>query len=260
MRPWAQAGYSCFCFDNQHAATRIEKIGLGQITYVRADLTPGGSNWAAIRAVFGPQRIAFIFGFPPCTDLAASGALHWAYKEQQDRFFQEKAAAMAIEVGKFADEVKAPYVIENPKGALTRLWRQWDYSQDPCDFGGYLPENDVHPTWPKYIAPRDAYTKETHFWCGNGFVLPALKRVTPEVLVRITASGRTLRGSRQFMKLGGSSMKTKNIRNETPRGFALAVFVANALLLAGCAHSICDDNPRNMQCMTGDQLTKELGG
>lgn len=34
--------------------------------------------------------------------------------------------------------------------------------------------------------------------------------------------------SRQHEKLGGKSAKTKQIRSETPRGFALAVFMANA--------------------------------
>lgn len=33
--------------------------------------------------------------------------------------------------------------------------------------------------------------------------------------------------SRQHLKLGGRSMKTKNIRSATPRGFARAVFLAN---------------------------------
>jgi len=33
--------------------------------------------------------------------------------------------------------------------------------------------------------------------------------------------------SRQHLKLGGKSMKTKNIRSATPRGFAQAVFNAN---------------------------------
>ena len=34
--------------------------------------------------------------------------------------------------------------------------------------------------------------------------------------------------SKPMMKLGGKSQKTKNIRSATPRGFAQAVFEANA--------------------------------
>jgi hypothetical protein len=33
--------------------------------------------------------------------------------------------------------------------------------------------------------------------------------------------------SRQFKKLGGNSLKTKNIRSATPRGFARAVLIAH---------------------------------
>ena len=35
--------------------------------------------------------------------------------------------------------------------------------------------------------------------------------------------------SAQHKKLGGKSLKTKNIRSETPRGFAMAVFLANRI-------------------------------
>jgi hypothetical protein len=34
--------------------------------------------------------------------------------------------------------------------------------------------------------------------------------------------------SRQHLKLGGKSMKTKNIRSATPRGFAKAVYEFNS--------------------------------
>jgi len=37
--------------------------------------------------------------------------------------------------------------------------------------------------------------------------------------------------SDQFKKLGGKSLKTKNIRSATPRGFAKAVMIANFLEL-----------------------------
>lgn len=77
---------------------------------------------------------------------------------------------------------------------------------------------EAHPKWPDYIAPRDAYPKKTCLWTGGVFVMPATLPVTPE-------DGH----SRQHLKLGGKSMKTKNIRSATPRGFARAVFEANAM-------------------------------
>jgi hypothetical protein len=72
--------------------------------------------------------------------------------------------------------------------------------------------------WPKHIPNRDAYTKETYLWTGNGFVFPEKKPVEP-VLIKGS--------SPQWAKLGGKSLKTKNIRSATPRGFALAVYEAN---------------------------------
>jgi hypothetical protein len=38
--------------------------------------------------------------------------------------------------------------------------------------------------------------------------------------------------SRQHTQLGGKSLKTKNIRSATPRGFSRAVFLANGRELA----------------------------
>ena len=63
------------------------------------------------------------------------------------------------------------------------------------------------------VPPRDAYPKKTHLWTGNGFELPTKMPVDEP------------KGySPQHTKLGGKSLKTKNIRSATPRGFAAAVF------------------------------------
>lgn len=41
------------------------------------------------------------------------------------------------------------------------------------------------------------------------------------------ADGTVLRFNRQTKKLGGKSLKTKNIRSATPRGLFRAIFLAN---------------------------------
>ena len=86
------------------------------------------------------------------------------------------------------------------------------------DYGGYLPEDDKHPAFPEYIAARDAYTKKTCIWCGNGFKQP---------LFRPVPMPDEWEDSKQHAKLGGKSKRTKMIRSLTPRGFARAVFLAN---------------------------------
>lgn len=232
LRPWARAGYACYAFDLQHAlqasgcSARIETFaGGGSIAYFHWD-ADGPEAWATIRNALALARrqcdVAFLFGFPPCTDLAVSGAKHWKRKAEADPEFQRKAARRAEFCSDAAGALGCPFAIENPRGALSRLWRKHDHTFNPCDFGGYLPADDVHPRWPDYIAPRDAYKKATNLWTGGGFVMPQPDRVEPE---RIAVGNKA--GSRQWARLGGNSAKTKNIRSATPRGFALAVYHAN---------------------------------
>jgi hypothetical protein len=71
VRPWAEAGYACLCLDTQHSirADRVEHVGAGRITY----------RWADVRQV-EPMPATMTFAFPPCTDLAVSGARDFAMK------------------------------------------------------------------------------------------------------------------------------------------------------------------------------------
>ena len=106
--------------------------------------------------------------------------------------------------------------MENPVSVISTMWRKPDYKFDPFEYGGYLPEDDNHPIYPEHIKPRDAYPKKTCIWSGNGFIMPEKIKVN-------VAPGF----SDQHKRLGGKSLKTKNIRSATPRGFATAVFSAN---------------------------------
>lgn len=229
VKPWAEAGYDCYCFDLQHEDYRSVGYGSGSITFVPWDASDHlALNRVADRVV--GFRVAMLMAFPPCTDLAASGARHWKAKAERNPAFQLEAAAMAKLAAAIAGHIgrrqgqPVPYMIENPNGALSRLWRQPDHRFDPCDFGGYIPEDDAeHPLWPEYIPARDAYTKRTCLWTDGGFVMPEKDRVEPEL--HKAANGDNY--ARPIMKLGGKSMRTKNIRSATPRGFARAVFLAN---------------------------------
>lgn len=238
VRDWARAGFECWCIDNQHPDPEpVERFPSGGLIRFRNfDLSSGSAAWSAFafEAALRGDPPAFVFSFTPCTDLATSGALHWNRKRAADPLFQDKAVAMARLGADFADRLGSPYMIENPRSALATRWRSPDYKFHPYEFGGYLPEDDRHPRWPDYIAPRDAYPKETWLWTGGGFAMPEPRPVEPEVFEvvrkRGPKAGRVTRGARQWLKLGGSSLRTKNIRNETPRGFARAVFLANCPL------------------------------
>lgn len=230
VRDWACAGYVCHCLDIVHRdGPRVEIAGNGVITYWHADLNYNGAGWVianALAARATGKRI--LFAWPPCEDMAVSGNRHKAEKRQADPLFQWKAARRATRSAALARKHGFASMVENPVGELCTLWRSPDHIWNPNEFGGYLPEDDVHPEWPKYIAPRDAYTKRTGAWLGGGFAMPERKPVPPEIIEKRTKSGRILRGSRQFFYLGGKSEKTKKIRNLGARGACRAFFEANA--------------------------------
>lgn len=225
VRPWAAAGYRCYCFDIQNKGT-VETFPIwrestrGCIHYRNADLY-SAQTWIDLENEFTPDDVALVLGFPVCTDLAVSGAKHWEKKRAANPDFQIVAADHARRVAEFACHKDAPFAIENPVGALSTLWRKPNFYFHPYEYGGYLrPDEAQHPEYPDHIAPRDAYFKKTGIWCGNGFCKPQERRVDPIPRDRFGMSS-------QFAKLGGKSAKTKNIRSATPRGFARAVFTAN---------------------------------
>lgn len=220
VKPWAEAGYTCFCYDIQHPIdpVRVEYSNGGSISYIRADLHDK-TSLDSIANVFNltGSGIAFGMAFPVCTDLAVSGAAHFAKKAAADPEFQVKASNYAKWCAEIFDTIGCPYFIENPVSRLATLWRKPDFKFHPWQYGGYINASEAnHPKWPEYIAAFDAYPKLTCLWTGGGFIMPEQKPVPVEAGY-----------SAQHRKLGGKSMKTKNIRSATPRGFAKAVFQAN---------------------------------
>ena len=218
LKPWAEAGYACYAFDIQHLDTKVEGYANGGfIRYEGLDLHDF-SNYSDLFFRFNGCNVAFGMAFPVCTDLAVSGAAWFKKKAEADPLFQQRAAQHAIDCAGLFDDLGCPYFIENPVSVLSTLWRKPDYNFHPYEYGGYIPYGEEqHPKWPEYIAPRDAYSKKTCLWTGNGFNMPT------KVSVECDSFG----SSTQHRKLGGKSMKTKNIRSATPRGFARAVVEAN---------------------------------
>ena len=160
---------------------------------------------------------SLVISFAPCTDLAVSGAAHFERKREANPSFQLDAARMAQLAGEFG----CAYAVENPVSVLSTLWRKPDTCFNPCDFGGYLPEDDEHPEFPEVYPPRDAYNKKTCLWVGNGFILPESKPVAHQ---NSACPGH--------IKLGGKSARTKYIRSLTPRGLAAAIYHANVEAIA----------------------------
>lgn len=223
VKPWADAGYTCYCYDILHPVQGKKE---GNIYFQYADLDIR-KEWEDIILQHVDEDVILILSWPPCDDLSVSGAKHFESKLRKDPKVQIRAVERAVNSKRLADALDSKYVIENPISMLSTLWQKPNAYINPCDYGGYLSEDDEHPDYPDIIPSQDAYTKKTSLWYGNGFLLPTPKPVTPIVLERVTKSGKTIKGSPQFMKLGGKSFRTKTIRNATPRGFAQAIYEEN---------------------------------
>lgn len=206
VKPWVDAGYYAVLVDPQHAEHSVDGL-IERVPMTLLEAMP------RIGEIIRTHDVVFVAGFPPCTDVAVSGAAHFDSKAAKDKHFQAKAALVAEQCRTIGQLAGCPWFFENPVSVFASIFGKPDFTFDPYEFGGYLPEDDAHPEYPELILPRDAYPKKTCLWTGGGFTLPEKKPV-------YVKPGY----SNQHNKLGGKSMKTKNIRSATPRGFAQAVF------------------------------------
>lgn len=185
-QPWAEAGFVCYCVDSQHAKGENRQ---GNIVKVGADIR----DWLPPRG-----DVAFVAAFPPCTDVAVSGAKH----------FRDKglgALLRAVELFKrtvdLAELIAKSYLIEQPVSTISSYWRKPDHIFDPWHFTGY--------------EPGDNYTKRTCLWTGGGFVMPERYADPlagkPDNRIHVCPPGP----------------ERANFRSATPKGFARAVFEAN---------------------------------
>ena len=188
VRPWAEAGHTCFCVDTKHSIRRdrVERVGDGQIVY----------RWGDVRAFCVddmPSRPQLVFAFPPCTNLAVSGA----------RDFQRKGLRGLIDGLELVEACRqfcawsfVPWMMENPISRLSSCWRKPDHIFQPWQYG-------------------DNYTKATCLWTGGGFVMP-----DPIVIEQPDDV------ENKIHNMPPSSDRAEK-RSATPEGFARAVFVAN---------------------------------
>lgn len=186
-QPWAEAGYACVAVDIQHpSGVNVED----NIWTVGADLR-----------TFLPPLADYVFvaAFPPCTNLAISGARWFKDKGLRGLIDGLELVERAVEICEWTG---APWMVENPVSTISSYWRKPDYMFDPYEYGGYDG------------GQGDGYTKRTCLWTGGGFRMPERRPVElAEDANRIhTAPPTADRG---------------DVRSMTPTGFARAVFEAN---------------------------------
>lgn len=185
VKPWAEAGHRCVCVDIQHEIYTID----GNVLKIRADL---------LRPWLYHEQPDIVFAFPPCTDVAVSGA-RWMKDKGLGKLIDALTLfKRAIDI---AEKAGCPYMLENPVSTVSTYWRKPDYTFQPWQYG-------------------DNYTKTTCLWTGNGFVMPepTVKECPADV-------------DRKRIHHASPGEQRANFRSETPMGFARAVFEANSRVL-----------------------------
>ena len=199
--PWVEAGYRCIIVDPQHSENS------GPLTWYTRD--NGIECFAGVVDKFKQELdwiwetldVQFVAAFPPCTDLAVSGARWFASKAEVNPRFQEEAMQVVYDCHAIAEYLGSAYMIENPVSCISSLWRKPDYSFHPWQFTGYCKD--------------DNYTKKTCLWTGNGFIMP-------EPFI-----DESLGEPDDRIHKAPPSSERANFRSATPRGFAKAVYEAN---------------------------------
>lgn len=204
---WAKAGWQVYCFnyDGANHGEYFVKMKHENLHYVNVFID---KDFDAKRMLLGVPDPDFIIAFPDCTFMAMSGNA----ERTQEEIDQSVENARQIEA--LGNTYRCPWMVENPVGRLSTLWKKPNYYFDPFEYGGYMTVEDepFHHHMPRY----DGYTKKTCIWGGNGFVMPD-KKPGPVNIGEFWG----------WRWLGGKSTKTKQLRSLTPRGFARAVFRFN---------------------------------
>jgi hypothetical protein len=195
VAPWVDAGFDAVLVDPQHGFTHQDGATL-KVAATVLEAMP------LLRDLMRSGDIAFVAAWPPCTDMATSGAAHWARKRQEESYFQAAAVAVAEQCRSFAELTGAPYFIENPRSMLSRVFGEPTHTFNPWEF--------------THHEPGDNYKKFTCLWTGGGFVMPKRHMVPDQG------------PPREFvLSMRGTHTERGNARSVTPSGFSRAVFKAN---------------------------------
>jgi hypothetical protein len=166
------------------------------------DINNINNEWLSENVFDKFKTVDIILAAPDCTHFASSGAQYWKEKDADGR--TGEAVELVCQVLRTVDACMPDiWALENPVGRLPKLVPQ------------------LGKPW--YFQPwwyGDPYTKKTGLWGNFNKDLPR-NEVEP---VKSCSQGSWL------MKLGGKSERTKELRSETPMGFARSFFMANQLI------------------------------
>ena len=192
--PWVAAGYRAVLVDPQHGVDddREPVIKLActvdEAMPVIADLIHSG-------------RLAMVAAFPPCTDMAVSGARWFTRKYHKDHLFQARAVQVAEQCRTIGRLSGAPWFVENPVSVLSECFGK--------------PQHIFQPWWFTGLCSDDNYRKRTCLWTGGGFRMP------PKTV------DYSLGDPDDRIHKAPPSPERANFRSRTPLGFATAVYKCN---------------------------------
>lgn len=185
VKPWAEDGYECICVDIQHNGRTVDDSYDGKIVYVEADIED-----------YLPPREDYeiVFAFPPCDNLAVSGA-RWFKKKGLEALYE--SIGNVIHAKRICEWSDSTWMIENPVSTLSTYWREPDYTFHPYEYSGYSNTDD-------------AYQKRTCLWTGNGLSMPQTDAVE------------------EYDERIHQKTSDPDERAKTPMGFARAVYESNS--------------------------------
>ena len=120
------------CEESQAVTKELRKLGHEAYSCDIIECSGGHPEWHIqqdVRTVLYEQW-NMIIAFPPCTDLAVSGAA-WFEKKRKDGSQQASIDFFML----FADHECERIAIENPVGIMSRIWRKPDQIIQPYQFG-----------------------------------------------------------------------------------------------------------------------------
>lgn len=193
--PWLDGGYRVVMVDPQHDRTADD----GRVLRIKGTVLDA---LPFIRHIIRNERVVFGAAFPPCTDMAVSGARWFEHKRKADPMFQAKAVAVAEQCRTILQLIGAPSLLENPVSVLSRVFGKAQHSFHPHQYTGYCPD--------------DNYVKKTQLWTFGDFIMPAEFKLD------------TLGEPDDRIHKAPPSDDRANFRSATPRGFSIANYIANA--------------------------------
>lgn len=201
VKPWIEAGYKAVLVDPQHEGNDGIEWAVPHYQSIRRFAGTIEDAMSMIGGLIRSDDVAMVFGFPPCTDMAVSGARWFEAKRAADKMFQAKAVMVAEQCRTIGRLSGAPYMVENPVSVLASAFGKPQHTFHPADYTGY--------------EPADNYTKKTCLWTGGGFVMPQ------------PAKDGSLGAPDNRIHFASPGPERANFRSATPMGFARAVFDAN---------------------------------